>query len=94
MRLTTLERLLRRLLVATAVLGALAWYGGLWFGMHAFHLPFAIAVVLLLGGVAWWRRRVARAAEAERAARLERELWRSTLPGEAGAGPLPTGPDA
>lgn len=79
-RLTPHARWFWRVLAATAILGVVARCGRPWFGVHALELPFVIAAALLLGWFAWWWRREVRAAEAERARRLERELWESTLP--------------
>lgn len=82
------ERWLARMAVLAAVLGAFWWYSFLWLRRDTFLLPFAMAAAVFAAGVWGWLMRLRRDGTARRAALVERELWRGTLPG-GGREPLP-----
>ena len=74
------ERWLGWIAVSAAVLGALWWYSLLWLRRDTFFFPFAIAAAVFAVGVWGWLARLRRDGAARRAAQIERELWRGTLP--------------
>src|SRR3982751_3013511 len=74
------ERWLWRLLMVTTLVAAVWWYAWPWLRSDRLFLVVA-ALSLLLVGSAWgWLLRTRRRRAAERAAHLDRDLWRGTVP--------------
>jgi hypothetical protein len=83
------ERRLRWLFPLTVASGALSYYSWYWFSRPVF-VGLAVFTGLELIASCWLIMRGARLrAEARRAAFLEREMWRSTLPPKPGESSRP-----
>ena len=74
------ERWVGRLATVTILVGAFWWYAWPWVKSDRLFLTVVALNVVLLASAWAWMWRTGRRRETERAAQLEREMWRGTLP--------------